>query len=175
MIIFFFKANLEEMQNLKFISMVSKSKLKIDLEKGSLASIDVKENFVHDLACLLECRVSNWPLTYLGLPLVGNPRVVSFWDSILDLSIRWLKKVFLSLGGTTTLMHLSLNLIYFLLVFKVLVKVASRIEKMCRTFFGQDLEKERETTKLIGNMCANPKGWRYGVGENLLENYSPSR
>lgn len=39
-------------------------------KKGPLVGFDFKDNFVHDLACILEFWVSNWPLTNLGLPLV---------------------------------------------------------------------------------------------------------
>ena len=77
---FFSKANLEELQNFKYIIMVFGHilGLKINLKKCSLAGINVSENSIQDLALLLDCRVSVWPLTYLGLPLRENPRATSF-------------------------------------------------------------------------------------------------
>ncbi|RVW63729.1 Retrovirus-related Pol polyprotein from transposon TNT 1-94 [Vitis vinifera] len=58
-------------------------------------------------------EVSEWPLSYLGLPLGGNPKTIGFWDPVSCLS------------------HIPS---YFLSHFKIPVSIASKIEKMQRDF-----------------------------------------
>ncbi|RVX08287.1 hypothetical protein CK203_017628 [Vitis vinifera] len=36
------------------------------------------------LAVMLDCKASNWPILYLGLPLGGNPKACSFWDPAIE-------------------------------------------------------------------------------------------
>lgn len=33
---------------------------------------------------MLGCGVGSWPLTYLGLPLGGNPKAASFWNPVIE-------------------------------------------------------------------------------------------
>ena len=54
------------------------------------------------LASVLDCRVSEWPLSYLGLLLGGNPKTIGFWDLMVERILRRLdgwKKAFLSWEG----------------------------------------------------------------------------
>lgn len=39
---------------------------------------------VDGLACILSCRVSFLPMTYLGLPLVASYKVISIWNDIIE-------------------------------------------------------------------------------------------
>ena len=68
--IFFSKASLERLQNLKLILLVfgQVSGLKINLEKSTLLSINTSQELLSSLTLILDCRVSDWPLSYLGLP-----------------------------------------------------------------------------------------------------------
>ena len=53
--------------------------------------------------------MSEWPLSYLGLPLGGNPKTIGFWDLMVERILRldgW-KKAFLSLGGRITLIQFN--------------------------------------------------------------------
>lgn len=50
---------------------------------------------------MLDCKVLDWTLSYLGPPLGGNLLANGFWDPMVDQISRRLdgwKKVFLSLG-----------------------------------------------------------------------------
>ena len=100
---FFSKASLEHLQNLKLILSVFEqvSGLKINLERNTLSSINTSQEVLSSLALILDCKVSKWPLSYLGLPLGGNPKLVGFWDPVVESISRRLngwKKTFLSLG-----------------------------------------------------------------------------
>ena len=83
--------------------------------------------------------MSKWPLSYLGLPLGGNPKSKVFWDSVVEKVARRLdrwKKACLSLGGRITLIQPRLSQIpsYFLSLFKVPNSVVSKLEKLQRDF-----------------------------------------
>ncbi|RVX11326.1 LINE-1 retrotransposable element ORF2 protein [Vitis vinifera] len=82
--IFFSKASLDLLQNLKIILLVfgQVSGLKINLEKSTIS----------------------------GLPLGGNPKTIGFWDPVVERISRRLdgwKKAYLSLGGRITLIQSS--------------------------------------------------------------------
>ena len=74
--IFFSKASWEHLQNLKIILLVSREK--------SILGINTNQELVSRLASILDCRETNWPLPYLGLPLGGNPNLRGFWDSVVE-------------------------------------------------------------------------------------------
>ncbi|RVW60988.1 putative ribonuclease H protein [Vitis vinifera] len=139
--IFFSKASMEHLQNLKIILLVfgQVSGLKINLKKNTISGINTRQELLSSLASVLDCRVSEWPLSYLGLPLGGNPKTKGFWDPMVERISRRLdgwKKAFLSLGGRITLIQSCLSHIpsYFLSLFKILVSIASKTEKMQRDF-----------------------------------------
>ena len=69
--IFFSKASLQHLQNLKIILLVfgQVSGLKINLEKNTILGINTRQELLSSLASVFYCRVSEWPLSYLGLPL----------------------------------------------------------------------------------------------------------
>ena len=106
--IFFSKASLEHLQNLKLILLVfgQVSGLKINLEKSTISGINTRQELLSSLTSIFYCRVSEWLLSYLGLPLGGNPKTIGFWDPVVERISRRLdgwKKTFLSLGGRITL------------------------------------------------------------------------
>ena len=58
--IFFSKASMEHLQNLKIILLVfgQVSRLKINLEKSTISGINTRQEVLSSLALVLECRVS---------------------------------------------------------------------------------------------------------------------
>ena len=76
-----------------------------NLGKSGLIGINVEDHFLEDLSNLVGCAIMDWPLTYLGVPLGGNPHSVSFWDQVtMKISKRldnW-KVSFFSLGSWVT-------------------------------------------------------------------------
>ena len=101
---------MEHLQNLKIILLVFRqvSGLKINLEKNTILGINTGQELLSSLASVFYCKVSEWPLSYLGLPLGGYPKTIGFWDLVVERISRRLdgwKKTFLSLGGRITLIQ----------------------------------------------------------------------
>ena len=135
----FCRASFEELHSLKLILLVfgRLSGLRINLNNSTLLGINISPDQTTRLASLLDCAVSDWPLSYLHLG--GNPNSLSSWDPVLDRVSRRLdgwKKVVLSLGERITLIQYCLSHIpsYFLSLFKVPISIALRIEKLQRDF-----------------------------------------
>ena len=115
------------------------SGLRINLEKSSILEINTNRELGSRLASILDCRETNWPLPYFGLPLGGNPNSRRFWDLVVEKVARhvdgW-KKAIMLLGGRITLIQTCLSYIpsYFLSLFRIPVLVAIRLEKLQRGF-----------------------------------------
>lgn len=58
--------------------------LKINVAKTMLKGIEVERDELQQYAQILGCKTDIWPLNYLGLPLGGVPRSLSFWDLVLE-------------------------------------------------------------------------------------------
>ncbi|RVX07512.1 hypothetical protein CK203_025217 [Vitis vinifera] len=93
----------EELQTLKSLLLVFGhiSGLKVNLDKSSIYGINLDQAHLSRLAVMLDCKASDWPILYLGLPLGGNPKACGFWDPVIErISSRldgW-QKAYLSLG-----------------------------------------------------------------------------
>ena len=128
---------MEELRTLKIILLVfgKISRLKVNLDKSTLCSINLDQDYLTRLAFSLDCKASNWPIPYVGLPLRGNPKACVFWDPVIERISRRLdrwKKAYLSLGRMITLIHSCLSHIpsYFLSLFKIPTVVVIEIEKL---------------------------------------------
>ena len=73
--IFFSRASVEEFHSLKLILLVFGQLLGLrsNLNKSTLLGINITQDQTTRSASLLECAVSDWPLSYLDLLLGGNP------------------------------------------------------------------------------------------------------
>ncbi|KAJ9680549.1 hypothetical protein PVL29_019768 [Vitis rotundifolia] len=176
--IFFSNASLEHLQNLKIILLVfgQVSGLKINLEKSSISGINIGLELLSNLALVFDCRVSEWPLTYLGLPLGGNPKTIGFWDPVVERISRRLdgwKKTFLSLGGRITLIQSCLSHIpsYFLSLFKIPASIASKIEKMQRDFLWSGAGEGKKDHLIRWDVVSRPKELGgLGFGKTSMRN-----
>lgn len=109
------------------------------MSKSAIVGINCAEDKVERLANQLGCSMGGWPLTYLGLPLGGNPLSESFWCPVIDRVRKRLdgwKKAFISKGGRMVLIQsvLSSIPIYYLSIFRIPSKVARMLEKLMRDF-----------------------------------------
>jgi len=89
---------------------------------------------------MLNCKVGAIPFVYLGMPIGGNARRLSFWNPMIN-RIRtrlsgW-KSKHLSLGGRLVLLKsvLSSLPVYALSFFKAPSGIVSSIESLLNCFF----------------------------------------
>ncbi|KAJ9685197.1 hypothetical protein PVL29_017290 [Vitis rotundifolia] len=175
--IFFSKASLEHLQNLKIILLVFGQVLglKINLE-NTISGINTGQELLSSLASVFYCIVSKWPLSYLGLPLGGNLKTIGFWDPVVERISRRLdgwKKAFLSLGGRITLIQSSLSHIpsYFLSLFKIPASIASKIEKLQRDFLWFGAGEGKKDHLIRWDVVSRPKELGgLGIGKTSLRN-----
>ena len=194
--IFFLKDDEQNCANLNLIleTICCISGMKINNAKCSLVGINSNGSNVERLAEMLGCGVGSWPLKYLGLPLGGNPRSVSFWNPVVDRVEKRLegwKKAFLSRGGRLTLIQAVLDSLptYYLSLFRIPSVVAKTLESLMRNFLWEGsgeahkdhlikwdlVSKSKETGGLeIGNLMAKNISligkwlWRFPIEQESL-------
>ncbi|KAL4204984.1 hypothetical protein AMTRI_Chr01g134930 [Amborella trichopoda] len=54
--------------------------LKVNISKTSLVGVNCNGGLVEDLAQVLGCKVEQFPITYLGLPISDSRLPISVWD-----------------------------------------------------------------------------------------------
>ncbi|RVW20051.1 hypothetical protein CK203_115113 [Vitis vinifera] len=140
--IFFSNTCEEELQTLKSLLLVFRhiSGLKVNLDKSYLFGINLDQNHLSRLVELLDCKASDWPILYLGLPLGENPKACGFWDPIIERISRRLdgwQKAYLSFEGRMALIQSYLTHMpsYFLSLFKIPVSMAAKIERLQKDFY----------------------------------------
>lgn len=60
------------------------SGLKVNFSKSSMVDINVEDRILSSYVEAMRCSVGSWPMSYLGMPLCGNPRAVCFWDPMVE-------------------------------------------------------------------------------------------
>jgi mannosylglycoprotein endo-beta-mannosidase len=88
------------------------SDLKMNFHKSMLVRVNVPETWLTEAASVLGCSVGRILFLYLGLPIGGDPRHLSFWDPVVK-KIRtrlsgW-NSHFLSFGGRLVLLKYVLT------------------------------------------------------------------
>jgi mannosylglycoprotein endo-beta-mannosidase len=116
------------------------SGLKVNFNKSMLLGVNIFDSWLHEAASVLRCRVGNVHFLYLGLPIGGDPRRLSFWDPVVT-HIRnrlsgW-KSRFLSFGGRLILLKFVLTSlsIYVLSFFKAPLSIISSSDSLLIQFF----------------------------------------
>ncbi|RVW34900.1 putative ribonuclease H protein [Vitis vinifera] len=168
----------EELQTLKSLLLVfgQISGLKVNLDKSNLFGINLDQNHLSRLALLLDCKASDWPILYLGLPLGGNPTACGFWDPVIERISRRLdgwQKAYLSFGGRITLLHSCLSHIpsYFLSLFKNLASMAAKIERIQRDFLWSGVGKGKRDHLVRWEAVCKPRViGGLGIGKIPLRN-----
>ncbi|RVW19550.1 putative ribonuclease H protein [Vitis vinifera] len=128
------------------------------------------------VSVVLDCKASDWPILYLGLPLGGNPTACGFWDPVIERISRRLdgwQKAYLSFGGRITLLHSCLSHIpsYFLSLFKIPASVAAKIERMQRDFLWSGVgEGKRDHLVRWEAVCKPRVIGGLGIGKIPLRN-----
>jgi len=118
----------------------SLSDLKVNFSKSCLVGVNVAHSWLTEAALVLSCKVGSIPFVYLGMPIGGNSRRLSFWEPLLN-RIRsrlagWSSK-HLSFGDRLILLKsvLSSLPVYALSFFKAPSGIISSIESLFNCFF----------------------------------------
>jgi hypothetical protein len=114
------------------------SGLMVNLEKSEMVQIGQVSNLTN-LVAMLEGKISNVPMKYLGMPLGARFKSKLIWDPILEKLGRKLagwKHLYLSKGGRLTLLKSMLSglPLYYLSLYPIPVSAAHHIEKLQRDF-----------------------------------------
>ncbi|KAF5449652.1 hypothetical protein F2P56_030075, partial [Juglans regia] len=146
----FCEANRSQVQTLRALLLCFEavSGLKVNLDKSELVPVGVVPN-IRNLASLLGCRVSSFPMKYLGLPLGATFKSRAIWDGVVEKIEKRLagwKRVYLSKGGRLTLIKSTLTNLptYFLSLFPMPAGVVNRIEKLFKAFLWGGLGEEKK-------------------------------
>ena len=113
--------------------------LKVNFSKSQLVGVNVAGSWLSEAARLLQCRVGSLQFVYLGLPIGGNARRLSFWKPIIGRiksRLSGWKSKHLSLGGRLVLLNLCL---FMLFLFSRLRHVSFPLLNLFLTlFFGRE-------------------------------------
>ncbi|KEH41231.1 hypothetical protein MTR_1g046940 [Medicago truncatula] len=103
-------ANVRALRAALFIFKVM-SRLKVNFHKSSLVGVNIASSWLSEAASVLNCKVGKVPFLYLGFPIGGNSRRLSFWEPFVNrIKARlsgWNSR-FLSFGGRLWLGSVSL-------------------------------------------------------------------
>jgi len=111
------------------------SGLKVNFNKSMLTGENISASWLSAAAVLMNCRRGIIPFVYLGLPIGGDSRKISFWKPVIDRIVSrlssWNHK-FLSFGGRLVLLKSVLSSLpdYFLSFFKAPTGIISSIESI---------------------------------------------
>ncbi|WKA04552.1 hypothetical protein VitviT2T_022580 [Vitis vinifera] len=140
--IIFYEARKEHLTHLGWILawFEAASGLRINLAKSELIPVGEVED-IEDMAVELGCRVGDFPVKYLGLPLGAHHKALSMWDGVEESMRRRLalwKRHYLSKGGRITLIKSTLVSIPIQLsLFRMPKLVVKRLENYKEIFFGE--------------------------------------
>ena len=108
------------------------SGLKVNFNKSMLTGVNIYDTWLAEAASVMHCRRGFIPFVYLGLPIGGDSRKLSFWkpvvDSIMARLALWNNK-FLSYGGRLILLKFVMSSlpVYFLSFFRAPTCIISSI------------------------------------------------
>jgi len=97
--------------------------LKVNFNKSMLTGVNISKSWLSEAALVMNCRRGTIPFVYLGLPIGGDSRKLSFWKLVVDQIVSrlssWNHKFF-SFGGHLVLLKsvMSSLPVYFLSFFK---------------------------------------------------------
>jgi len=116
------------------------SGLKVNFSKSQLVGVNVHALWLSEVAFVLSCRLGCLPFVYLGLPIGGDPRRLSFWESVINhiqSRLSGWKFKHLSFGGRLFLLKFVLSSlpVYALSFFKAPSGIVSSIKSILNFFF----------------------------------------
>jgi len=174
----FSEPRMDYLQNIKNIlySFQCFSGLKVNYAKSGLVVIGKDERWAAEAADILECKLVQLPITYLGVPLGANMRKAASWQPVITKIKQRLatwRANCLSRAGKLVLIKAVLNSlpIYFLSLFKMPRKVANEIIRIQKRFLWNANEGKRYSALVKWDVVQRPKKQGgLGVTDPMLKN-----
>jgi len=138
------------------------SRLKVNFHKSMLTGVNINETWLAEASLVMNCRRRSYPFVYLGIPIGGDSKKLSFWKPVIDRIVArlsmWNNK-FLSFGGHMILLKsvLSSLPVYFLSFFKAPAGIISSIESIFKSFFLGGSEDSRKIAWIKWDSVCIPK------------------
>ncbi|XP_078150757.1 uncharacterized protein LOC144546100 [Carex rostrata] len=152
----FLKPDPNQAQAIKLALLVFQqvSGLAINLEKTELLALNTLQENKIEIAAMLNCRLAELPMTYLGIPL-SDKRLPK--SAYLDLLHKFSKRLggwasrFLSIAGRLTLLNsiLSSLPVHFMSVLKLPEWVILKIDKIRRNFLWHGVTDQKKGFNLV--------------------------
>ncbi|GKV01589.1 hypothetical protein SLEP1_g14135 [Rubroshorea leprosula] len=143
--------------------------LKINFGKSLLMGINVLEEWMTRMSCILNCKKGNFPCKYLGMPIGGKRRCIAMWRPMIESFKKKLaswKNRFIFLGGRITLLNSVLS---SLPVFAMSVHLLPKgliliLDKICRNFlWGGGANNRKINWVCWENVCRSKLDGGLGV------------
>ena len=154
------------------------SGLKVNFNKSMLTGVNISPSWLLEAATVLNCETGLIPFVYLGLPIGGDGRKLSFWKPVLDrITARlssWNNK-YLSFGGRLVLLKsiLSSLPVYFLFFFQAPTGIISSIGSIFLIFFWGGCEVSKKIAWIKRDSVRLPVS-RVGLGIRRLWEFNLS-
>ncbi|GKU98541.1 hypothetical protein SLEP1_g11532 [Rubroshorea leprosula] len=145
------------------------SGLKINFGKSMLMGINVPEEWMTRMSCILNCKQGSLPCKYLGMPIGSKRKCIAMWRPMIDSFKKKLanwKNRFISLGGRITLLNSVLSsLPVFMMSVHLLPKgLILILDKICRNFLWGGGENNRKINWVCWvNVCRSKLDGGLGV------------
>jgi Reverse transcriptase (RNA-dependent DNA polymerase) len=141
------------------------SGLKVNLQKSRMLVTSVDHQFVQMLADIMECVPSNFPITYLGMPLSDRRLTKEHFKALImaiQSKLQGWKASLLSSGGRLTLLNSTLSTIpiFFMSTFMLPIWVINEIDKIRRRFLWHGHKEQiqrRYMSPISWDMVTRPK------------------
>jgi hypothetical protein len=109
------------------------SGLKVNSNKSMLVGVNISTSWLQEVVSALRCKVGKVPFLYLGFPIGGDPRRLSFGEPMVTIMQRRLfgwKSRLLSFGGRLVILKSVLTSVYPISFFKALSGITSSMESL---------------------------------------------
>lgn len=124
------------------------SGLQVNFHKSNILGVNVDPSWLQNAAKSLQCKIGEFPVMYLGLPIGGNMSLLNSWNLVIDRMEKklatWKGKT-LSIGGRLTLIKASISSLplYYMSLFPMPKGIIAKIVRLQRQFFWSGTKEKK--------------------------------
>lgn len=147
---------------------------KINLQKIKLFVLHSSQVKRRKLANIFGCQSSELPSVYLKMLFFEGRIKASYWKNLINKIQRklvgWKNQMLSYVGQLSLIEHTLLSiLIYLVLVFKILVSIAKRIDRLCREFLLSGEDGRKKVSLLARKtICRDRKDGGLGISSSSV-------